>query len=469
MSASKTTHIAIIGSGGAAVAAALTAAKRGARVSLIERGVIGGTCVNVGCVPSKIMIRAAQIAHWRSVSPFDEGVSATPPRVRRDRLLEQQRLRVDFLRQHKYERLLQEEPAISVMKGSARFIDGTTLAIDQAGAPPRELPFDRCLIATGARPSVPPIEGLEGTPYWTSTDALSADVMPQRLVVIGSSAVAIELAQAFARLGSEVVVLARGRLLSREDPDVGEAVANAFRSEGIDVRLSTHVASIRHDHDGFALTTSEGALRADRLLVATGRRHDTDGLALHLAGVDVDPQGAIRVDATMRTSAVSIFAAGDCTDQPQFVYVAASAGTKAAINMTDGNARLDLAILPAVVFTDPQVASVGLSETQARAIGIDAESRTLSLTDLPRALANFDTRGFIKMVAERGSGRLLGVQAVAAEAGEFIQTAAFALRGGMSVSAIAEQLFPYLTMGEGLKLVAQTFSTDVRRLSCCAG
>ncbi len=171
----------------------------------------------------------------------------------------------------------------------------------------------------------------------------------------------------------------------------------------------------------------------------------------------------------MRTRAPDIYAAGDCTDQPQFVYVVAAAGTRAAINMTGGDAALDLTTLPRVIFTDPQVATVGYSEQEAHHEGIETESRLLSLDNVPRALVNFDTRGFIQMVAEAGTGRLLGVQAVAAVAGELIQAAALAIHHRMTVSDLSSQLFPYLTMVEGLKLAAQTFSKDVRRLSCCAG
>ncbi|MGH8848267.1 MAG: mercury(II) reductase, partial [Polaromonas sp.] len=174
-------------------------------------------------------------------------------------------------------------------------------------------------------------------------------------------------------------------------------------------------------------------------------------------------------DSGLRTSSPHIYAAGDCTDQPQFVYVAAAAGTRAAINMTGGEASLDLAVVPAVVFTDPQVATVGYSEAEAHHDGIETDSRTLTLDNVPRALVNFDTRGFIKLVAEAGSGRLIGVQAVAPEAGEFIQTAALAIRARMTVQELAGQLFPYLTMVEGLKLAAQTFNKDVKQLSCCAG
>ena len=196
---------------------------------------------------------------------------------------------------------------------------------------------------------------------------------------------------------------------------------------------------------------------------------NTRGLNLEAAGVAINAQGTIVIDKGMRSSAANIYAAGDCTDQPQFVYVAAAAGTRAAINMTGGDATLDLTAMPAVVFTDPQVATVGLTEAEAHAQNIETDSRTLSLDNVPRALVNFETRGFIKIVAEVGSGRLIGVQAVAPEAGEIIQTAVNAIRAAMTVQDLADQLFPYLTMVEGLKLCAQTFFKDVKQLSCCAG
>lgn len=462
-------RIAIIGSGGAAMGAALNAAELGARVTLIERGAIGGTCVNIGCVPSKILIRAAHVAHLRRESPFDAGLSATPAVVNRPQLLAQQQGLVDTLRRTKYEGILAGAPAITVVHGEARFKDAHTLTVKLSEGGERLVPFDRCLIATGASASVPPVPGLAETPYWTSTEALASDRVPARLAVIGSSVVAVELAQAFSRLGSDVTILSRNTLLSREDPAIGHVVAKAFRAEGITVRPRTQASAVSFKGDEFTLITSHGTMRADRLLVATGRTPNTGALHLDAAGVTLDARGAIAVDEHMRTSAPDLYAAGDCTTQPQFVYVAASAGTRAAINMTGGDASLDLATMPAVVFIDPQVATVGLTEAEAQLRNIEIDSRTLPLDAVPRALVNFDTRGFIKMVAEAGTGRLLGVQVVAEDAGEVIQAAALAIRTRMTVHDLADQLFPYLTMVEGLKLAAQTFTKDVSQLSCCAG
>ncbi|MDE2053052.1 MAG: FAD-dependent oxidoreductase, partial [Gammaproteobacteria bacterium] len=331
------------------------------------------------------------------------------------------------LRHAKYESILAGNPAITVLHGEARFKDARSLIVSQNGGGERTVSFDRCLIATGASPAEPAIPGLKFLPYWTSTEALASDAIPPRLAVIGSSIVAVELAQAFARLGSRVTVLARHTLLLREDPAVGEALTAAFREEGIEVLEHTQANGVAYRNGEFVLTTGQSELRAEKLLIATGRNPNTQNLGLEAAGVVVNERGAIVVDDRLSTSVPTIYAAGDCTDQPQFVYVAAAAGTRAAINMTGGEAALDLSAMPAVIFTDPQAATVGLSEAEAHAKGIETDSRTLTLDNVPRALANFDTRGFIKLVMEEGSRRLIGVQAVAPEAGELIQAAALAI------------------------------------------
>ena len=462
-------HVVIVGSGGGAMAAALKSAELGARVTVIERGTIGGTCVNIGCVPSKIMVRAAHVAQVRRASPFDAGISTSEPTIDRRSLLAQQEALVATLRETKYARVLAETAGVELVRGTARFVNAHTVSVRLEDGSERTIPFDRALIASGARPAIPPIPGLAGAPYWTSTDALASPVIPRRLAIIGSSVVAVELAQAFSRLGSAVTVIARRSLLAREDPLVAEAMTAAFRSEGISVLEQTQAHHVTHTAGEFVLSTGQGDVRADQVLVAIGRSPNTGAMGLDAVGVQVNAVGAIIVDAAMRTSRAHVYAAGDCTEQPQFVYVAAAAGTRAAINMTGGDARLDLTAMPAVVFTDPQVATVGYSEAEARRDGIETTSRVLTLDYVPRALVNFDTRGFIKIVAETGSGRLLGVQAVASEAGEVIQSAALAIRAKLTVHDLADALFPYLTMVEGLKLCAQTFTKDVSKLSCCAG
>ena len=462
-------HIAIIGSGGAAFAAAIRAAEAGARVTMIERGeVIGGTCVNVGCVPSKITLRAAEIRHERGHHPF-AGIAHSEEAVDRGALLAQLRGRVEELRGAKYQKIIDDNPGIALLRGDARFEDARTLAITARTGEVTRLTPDRILIATGAAPMIPPVPGLTDTPYWTSTEALFAEELPARLAVIGSSFVALELAQAYRRLGVDVTVLARSTLLTRDDPELGAALQQAFEIEGIRVLGETEARHAAYRDGRFIVDTDAGQIEAERLLVATGRRPNTEGLGLDAAGVETNRAGAIVVDDHMRTSAAHIYAAGDCSTMPQLVYVAAAAGTRAAVNMTGGEASLDLSVVPAVIFTDPSVATVGLDEGQARAAGIETIARRLDLENVPRALANFDTRGFVKLVAEAGSNRLIGAQILAHNAGEMIQTAALAIRHRMTVQELGDTLFPYLVMNEGIKLAAQTFTKDVKQLSCCAG
>jgi len=462
-------HVAIIGSGSGAFAAAIRAVDEGAQVTIIEGGdVIGGTCVNVGCVPSKIFIRGAHIAHLQGHHEFN-GLPLNTAFIDRRAMVAQQQQWVGNLRYAKYESILESNPGINLVRGMARFKDVSTLIISKADGSEKEIKADRILLAVGAKPAIPAIDGLSDTPYWTSTQALIAEVVPQHLIVLGASVVALELAQAFRHLGAEVTVVARSTLLSKEDPEIGRGLTTVFENEGIKVMRHITPKSIAHDGKEFVLNTNQGELRGDQLLVATGRQPNTTALELDKVGIKTDERDGIIVDDHMRTSVEQIYAAGDCTNQPQFVYVAAAAGTRAARNMTGDDVSIDLSVMPAVVFTSPQVGTVGLTEQQAREQGLNVDSRTLALENVPRALANFDTRGFIKLVAEKDSGRIVGCQVLAAEGGEIIQTATLAIRNHMTIQDLADQLFPYLTMVEGLKLTAQTINKDVKQLSCCAG
>jgi len=462
-------HIAIIGSGSGAFACAIKAAEGGAKVTIIEAAdVIGGCCVNVGCVPSKILIRAAELAEQQRSNPFI-GLKNNSPQIDRALLSKQQSDRVDELRQAKYQNILQSNDALTLLKGFATFKDKQTLLVDKADGTQQTLTADKILIATGSVATIPPINGLADTPFWTSTEALFAETLPEHLVVIGSSVIALEIAQAYRRLGSEVTVLARHSLLYSEDPLLGESLKKCFQDEGLNVLENTQAESISYQDNGFVLETSNGMIKADNLLVSTGRHANTDRLNLAEVGVETDSSGKIIVNDKMESSQNGIYAAGDCSNMPQYVYVAAAAGSRAGINMTGGDARLDLSTMPAVIFTDPQVATVGLTEQQAIEQSIKIVSRVLDLENVPRALANFDTKGFIKMVADEQNGRILGVQILAHNGGELIQSAALAIYNKMTVEELANQLFPYLTMVEGLKLCAQTFNKDVSELSCCAG
>lgn len=462
-------HVVIIGSGSAAFACAIKAADGGAKVTIIEAAeVVGGCCVNVGCVPSKILIRAAQLSQQQRSNPF-VGLENHTPELSRALLAEQQSARVGELRGTKYQYILDTNPALTLLKGWATFKDKSTLIVTNNTGDKQEILADKILIATGSTPTIPAIEGLLETPYWTSTEALFAEELPARLIVIGSSVVALEIAQAYQRLGSEVTILARHTLLYREEPLFGEKLRECFEKEGIRVLNHTQATKVSHDGEQFTLETNVGSLSCDRLLISAGRHANTAQLNLNGVGINIENNGAIIVNERMETSVPGIYAAGDCSNMPQFVYVAAAAGSRAGINMTGGDASLDLSTMPAVIFTDPQVATVGVTEEQAKAQDIETDSRVLDMENVPRALANFETDGFIKLVVEQATGRLLGAQILAHEGGELIQSAALAIRNRMTVTDLADQLFPYLTMVESLKLCSQTFFKDVKELSCCAG
>ncbi|CAF0697832.1 mercury(II) reductase [Candidatus Methylacidithermus pantelleriae] len=463
-------RVIVIGTGAAGVAGAITAAELGASVTLVESSVLGGTCVNVGCIPSKILLQIAEVLHVARSHPF-EGLSRVELALEAPKLWNQLKDRIRELREAKYQRVLSAYPTIRLIYGRARLESPQKVRVE--GPKGEEwLEADRILVATGSSPAIPRIPGLLETPFWTSTEALEAGRIPEDLIVLGGSAVGLELGQAFARLGSRVTILEwQDRILPAEDPEISETLRRILeKREGISVLTSFRANRVSWKENRFWLEDETGKrLTAESLLVATGRKPNTEGLGLEKLGVKTDARGAILVNESLQTSVDGIYAAGDCTNLPQLVYVGAASGTKAALHMMGKEAKLDLSIVPVVVFTDPQVGTVGWTEAAARAKGWDVESRSLPLDQVPRALVNFQTDGFIKLVSDRRTGRLLGGQIIAPLAGDLIAALAIALRKEMTWQELAGGLCPYLVMAEGLKLCAQTFQKDVARLSCCAG
>ncbi len=457
----------VVGAGSAAFAAAIRARDRGARVALVERGTVGGTCVNVGCVPSKALLRAGEVYHQAAHHGF-AGVETRAGSVDLASLVAQKDELVAALRREKYLDLV-DVYGFEVIPGEARFTGPESLAVNG-----RPITAGAYLVATGASPSVPPIEGLEEAGYLTSTTALDLRELPESLAVIGANAIGLELGQFFLHLGSRVVFFdVLDRIAPFEEPEVSEALAGVLREEGAEVHAPARIVAVTRSGKGRLVHAEvDGAHRefpVEQVLVATGRRANTAGMGLEAAGVQVDGRGAIVVDEHLRTTNPRVFAAGDCTSAPQFVYVAAYEGALAAENALDGASRaVDLRALPRVTFTSPQVASVGLTEAQAREAGREVKTSVLPLSAVPRAIVNRDTRGLVKMVADAATDELLGVSVLAEAAGEVIQAAVMALKFRATVQEVAESFHPYLTIAEGLKLAAQTFGRDVSKLSCCA-
>ena len=460
--------LAVIGAGSAGFSAAITAADQGAQVALIGHGTIGGTCVNVGCVPSKTLIRAAETLHQAHAASRFAGIEAQSDLKNWRALIAQKDDLVSGLRQAKYIDLLPSYNTVAYMEGAAR-LTGNGISVDGEVLIP-----DKVVIATGASSAVPSIPGIEDVSYLTSTTALELEEEPESLLVIGGGYIGCELAQMFARTGVKVTFVCRSRLLPEAEPEIGAALTGYFGDEGIGVLTGVTYRNIRQVEGGVALSIDvdgqEEEIEAEKILVATGRRPNTQGLGLEEAGIALLPNGGIRVDDRMRTSKAGVYAAGDVTGRNQFVYMAAYGAKIAAENALNGDGRrYDAAAMPAVVFTDPQVASVGLTEKNARDQGLAVRTSVLPLEYVPRALVARDTRGLIKLVAEKKTDRLVGAHILAPEGADSIQTAALAIKHGMTARDLAETIFPYLTTVEGLKLAALSFEQDVTKLSCCAG
>lgn len=465
--------LAIVGSGGGAFAAAIAARRKGRSVVMVESGTIGGTCVNTGCVPSKALLAAAEARHIAAHQAFP-GVTTHAYPVDAPALFGGVHDLVRGLRADKYVDLAAEH-GWRILPGRARFVDGPALHVALTDGRSLRVHAEHYLIATGSAPVAPPIDGLTEAGYLTSTTALELAAVPPSLLVLGGGPVGLELAQLFARLGSRVTVIARTRLASREEPEIAAGIEQIFTEEGITVHTNTRTRRVTRSADGHLAATVIGPdghaqqLTADELLVATGRRPVSGGLGLDRVGVKVADGGQILVDEHLRTSNPRIWAAGDVTGGPQYVYVAAAHGTLVADNaLDDANRTLIYRHLPRVTFTSPAIASAGLTEAQAREHGYTAQSRVLPLQYVPRAVVNRDTRGLIKLVADQNTGRLLGAHILADAAGDIIATAVHALANHTTVQQLADQWCPYLSMAEGLKLAAQTFTRDITTLSCCA-
>jgi mercuric reductase len=461
--------LAIVGSGSAAFAAAIAARGQDARVVMIERGTLGGTCVNIGCVPSKTLLRAAEVYHAAAHHPF-AGIATRAGSVDFGQTVAQKDRLVGHLRHEKYANLVEEYGwDLIIGEGDARFVDGSTLSV---GA--HTIRAANYLLATGARPALPSIPGLIEAEPLTSTEALDFTALPRSLVVVGAGYVALELGQLFRRLGTEVTLLQRGkRLLPEYEPEVADAVGATLARDGMEVLTGAHVQRVERDgltrrvhvrRDG-----RDRVLTAEHVLVAAGRTPNTDGPDLPAAGIATDGRGAIVVDEFLRTTNPRVFAAGDVTLAPQYVYVAAYQGGLAAENALNGAHKpVDLTALPGVIFTDPQIATVGLTEARAREAGHEVKTSVLPVTAVPRAQVNYEEIGVFKLVADVTTDQVIGAHVVAGNAGEVIYAATLAVKHRLTVADLVGSFAPYLTMAEGLKLGALAFDRDVAKLSCCA-
>ncbi len=462
-------HLVIVGGGSAAFAAALKASDLGAQVTLINDGLpLGGTCVNVGCVPSKTLIRAAESVH-RANHPGFAGIEGTGVVKDFGAVARQKTELVSELRQAKYLDVISGRDNVRLVEGRARFV--TPLAVEVGG---ELIQGSRYLVATGARPFIPAIEGLDSAGYLTNESAFELEELPRSIIVLGGRYIALEIAQMYSRFGSEVTLLQRSeRILPNEGEDLTSELTSHLEEEGL--RVVTGCALQRADRQGDEVVVRalvdgvEQEFRAQHVLAATGRTPNTAGLGLEELGVKLDESGFVVVDEFLRTSAPRLFAAGDVIGDPSFVYTAAYEGALAAESaFGDAPHARDYTALPWVIFTDPQVAGVGLDEHGAGEQGVDFEVSVLPLSHVPRSIAARDTRGFVKLIRDRATDQLVGARVLAHEGSELLMELSLAIRHKIPVSELASSFHPYLTLSESVKLAAISFGKDVASLSCCA-
>jgi mercuric reductase len=462
----------IIGGGSAAFAAAIKANELGLSTLMLNGGLpFGGTCVNVGCVPSKTLIRAAETAYHSSHSNFagikPKGVTIDFAQVIRDK-----KQLVKTLQLKKYMDVVNDFENFQMIEGWAAFIDSKTILVNDKD----EYTATRFIIATGAVTNVPAIEGLNDIDYLTNVSLFNLEEQPKSITIMGAGYIGLEIAMAYNRLGTKVRIIEfTDRVLRTQAPDISEELEWHMKKEGIEILPNFRAVKFERSGNNTIIhcKCSDGSFtkisEPGRVVVATGIKPNIQKLGLQNIGLQLTQSGHIEVNESMETNLPNIYAVGDVANTPSFVYTAAYEGKIAVENaFTRNEQKTNYTALPWVIFTDPQVAGVGLDEVQAAANNIPFEVSKLALNDIPRALAANDTRGFIKLIRNPETDQLLGARIVAPEGGELIQQLSMAIKYGITVKQLAESFYPYLTLGEGIKLAAITFGKDVAKLSCCA-
>ncbi len=468
----------ILGSGSTAFAAALRAQELGKTSVITEERTVGGTCVNRGCLPSKNLIEAAKIVN-DAAHPRYPGLTPAEIKIDFRALIRQKDAVIHDYRKKKYESLVGGQ--FSIEEGHAEFLDANTVEING-----KRLSGEKILIATGSRSVVPPIEGLESVPYLTS-DLLTNDEpmelteCPPSLLIVGGGYIALELGQMFARFGAKVTILERNKQLLAKgyEPETGQTIQQIFKDEGINVVLNAKVRSVRQEN-GETVATVEmenGAseeFRAEKLLVATGRQPNTDRISIEKTDVILGKQGQVLVNEFLQTNVPHIFAAGDIIGSEQNSQMATPVGSqdggKVALNALSNEEMRSVnhRVIPRTIFTDPQIAVVGMTEAEAIKAGHPCWCNTLPMSLVPRAGAIRDTKGIIKMVADAKTNEVLGVTMIGNSAGEVIHEAMMALRFRATLRDFIDQLHVYPTMAEALKIAAISRYKDPAKLSCCA-
>ena len=452
-------NLVVIGAGTAGLVTAAGAAGLGARVALVERHLLGGDCLNVGCVPSKCVIRSSRVIGelQRAASlgiRVPDGVEIDFGAV----MQRMRRLRAQ-ISHHDSAGRFRNTLGVDVFLGQARFSGSDTL--DVGGT---SLRFARAVLCTGARAAEPEIPGLADAGFLTNESVFSLTERPRRLAVIGGGPIGCELAQAFHRLGCRVTLFHdNGHLLDREDADAAEIVQNAFRREGIALALDAKILRVERRGDEKAIIADVGGtareIVVDEILVGAGRRPNVEGLDLEKAGVVYDARQGVQVNDFLRTTNRRIFAAGDVCMRWKFTHAADFAARIVIQNsLFFGRKKLSALCMPWATYTDPEIAHVGLSEREAAARGIEIESFVRPLAEVDRAIVDGETEGFVKVHVAKGSDRIVGGSIVSAHAGELIGELTLAIVGRIGLSTLANVIHPYPTQSEALRQVGDLYN-----------
>ncbi len=467
----------IIGGGAAAYAAAIKANMHNVKAAMIERGILGGTCVNVGCIPSKNLLGAGEILHtsknpaYPSISSCKSDFDFAKTSGDKDHLIE-------GLRKQKYYDVLSGLDNVDLIEASASFVSDKKLKVNG-----KILEADKFIIATGSSPSIPSVSGIDNVDYITSNEALSLKEKPSTMIVIGGRVLGLEFAQMYSRFGTEVTLLQRNeRIIPEHEPEISDGLFNYLTEEGIEIVTGVEVDKVYQKNGSKFVnalvknkTSGKRKLKtfeAEQLLMATGRKPNTQDLHLENALVRVrEKDGAIMVDSEMRTSAPHIWAGGDVVGEPMLETLAAKEGATAAHNaLTGSHKRVDFLSVPSAIFTSPQVASVGLTEEQAMERYGYCSCRTLDMKEVPKGLTVIETRGSIKMVVNPDkNNRIIGVHILANIAADMIHEAVMAVKYRLTIDDIIDTVHVFPTMTEAIKLVATSFKQDLSKLSCCSG
>jgi mercuric reductase len=456
----------IVGGGSAGFAAANRANETGLKAALINSGPIGGTCVNMGCVPTKFLLNVGDFLH-RARNPVFDGVSIGDVQLDFERVMAEKKRIVEKLRESNYRNVLTHMPNVTLYEGKGKLLGENRV---QVGS--EVLEGKKILLSIGSKPIHPPFQGIDGVDYLTSDELIEAEEVPRALIVVGGRAVGLEFAQIFSRFGSDVTLLQRSeRILPDHEREASEELARCLRAEGITIHTGVRVDGVYQEGELKGVNcTIDGSTRvfeADEILMATGRRPDFEGLGLGEAGVET-VGGFVKVDGNLRTSNPDIYAAGDCVSRVQLETLAARMGSYAVRNAFEGaDLTVDARAFPRAVFTDPQVALVGYTEEEYSAETGGCSCRSVSMKFVPKAQILKDTRGVVKMGINPSTGQVVGVNIVAYNASELIQEGVLAYKFGLTIDDIISTPHVFPTMMDGIKRVSHSFYRDVSVMSCC--